>query len=271
MNRISPGALLNSLWTNRGIVWLLGKRDVQSKYKGSFAGLLWAFINPLLMLLIYTFVFAVIFKARWHGQVGDSRAQFALVMFVGVIIHGLFAEVINRAPGIIFENTNYVTKVVFPLEMLPVISLGSALFHCLASVCVLLAGLVLCNGGLHWQAVFFPVVVTPLLVIAVGIAWILAALGVFIRDLKQTTTFITTAMLFLSPVFYPQSAWPEKYQKLFMLNPLTFIMEQSRQVLIWGKLPDFKGLMVYLMIASAFAFIGFAVFQKMRKGFADVL
>ncbi|CAH0062785.1 MULTISPECIES: ABC transporter permease [Stenotrophomonas] len=271
MNAITPAAMLRSLWSNRGIIWLLGKRDVQNKYKGSFGGLLWTLINPLLMLLIYTFVFAVIFKARWHGQVGDSRAQFALVMFVGVIIHGFFAEMVNRAPGMIFENTNYVTKVVFPLEALPVISLGSALFHTLASALVLLVGLLICNGGLHWHALLFPVVLAPLLVMAVGITWILAALGVFIRDLKQTTTFVTTAMLFLSPVFYPQSAWPEKYQKLFLLNPLTFIMEQSRQVLVWGKLPDFVGLAAYLSIALLVAFAGFAVFQKMRKGFADVM
>ncbi|KAB7780333.1 Teichoic acid translocation permease protein TagG [Xanthomonas sacchari] len=271
MNSFSPVAMLCSLWNNRGIIWLLGARDVQSKYKGSFAGLLWAFINPLLMLLIYTFVFAVIFKARWQGQTGDSRTEFALVMFVGVIIHGLFAEVINRAPGIVLENTNYVTKVVFPLETLPVISLGSALFHGLASTCVLLASILIYSGGVHWQAVFFPLVLIPFLVMVIGIAWILAALGVFVRDLKQTTSFITTAMLFLSPVFYPQSSWPPQYQHLFALNPLTFIMEQSRKALIWGQVPDFTGLLIYLAIALVVASIGFAAFQKMRRGFADVL
>lgn len=267
----SIGAMLRSLWLNREITWLLGKRDVQAKYKGSFGGLFWSLINPLLMLLIYTFVFAVIFKARWHGEGGESRAQFALVMFVGVIIHGLFAEVVNRAPGLILENTNYVTKVVFPLEALPVISLGSALFHGLASTIVLLLGVLVCNSSLHWHILLFPIVLVPFLVMVVGIAWMLAALGVFIRDLKQTTMFMTTAMLFLSPVFYPQTAWPVQYQQFFILNPLTLIMEQSRQVLIWGRLPDFPGLLLYLAVAMMVAWLGYATFQKTRKGFADVL
>ncbi|KLI98608.1 ABC transporter permease [Luteimonas sp. FCS-9] len=267
----TPGSMFRSIWENRGVIWLLAKRDIQSRYKGSYIGLVWALINPLLMLLIYTFVFSVIFRARWAADAGESRTQFAFVMFVGVIVHGMFAEVVNRAPGIVLENTNYVTKVVFPLQILPVISLGNAIFQGLAGTVVLLLGMILSGGGLHWHALMLPLVFAPLLIMMVGIGWMLAALGVFIRDLKQTTMFVTTALLFLSPVFYPQSAWPQQYQWLFLFNPLTFIMEQSRQVLIWGAWPDLLGLLLYSLAALGIAWLGYFSFQRLRTGFADVL
>ena len=267
----SPVSMIFSIWRNREITWLLAKRDVQARYKGSYIGLLWTLVNPLLMLLIYTFVFTFIFKSRWAGAVDGGRSQFALVMFVGVIIHGLFSEVVNRAPGLVLENPNYVTKVVFPLEILPAIGLGAALFHALAGILILLIGVLVYSGELHWQVILLPFVLFPFLVMVIGIAWILSALGVFARDLKQSTTFITTAMLFLSPVFYPETAWPEQYRTLFLLNPLTFIIGQSREVCLWGHYPDFIGLGVYLLIAMIVAWFGFFCFQKMRKGFADVL
>lgn len=263
--------MILSIWRNREITWLLAKRDVQARYKGAYIGLLWTLVNPLLMLLIYTFVFTFIFKSRWAGTVDGGRSQFALIMFVGVIVHGLFSEVINRAPGLVLENPNYVTKVVFPLEVLPAIGLGAALFHALAGFVILLAGIFLYSGEVHWQIILLPFVLFPFLVMVIGIAWLLAALGVFARDLKQSTSFITTAMLFLSPVFYPETAWPKQYQTLFLLNPLTFIIGQAREILLWGHCPDFIGLGVYLLVALIVAWFGYFCFQKMRKGFADVL
>ena len=212
------------------------------------------------------------FKSRWGGTGGDdSRTQFALLLFVGMIVMSLFSDVLNRAPNLILSNVNYVKKVVFPLEILPVIAMGSALFHSLVSLGVLLAAFALFNGYLHWTIIFTPLVLLPLVILTTGLAWMLASLGVFLRDVGQFVGIITTVLMFLSPVFYPVSAVPEQYRAFIMANPLTFIIEQAREVLILGHMPDWLGLAAYTLVASAVAWAGYAWFQKTRKGFADVL
>jgi len=268
---VSFGSMLASCWHNRSIVWKMAHREVHGRYKGAAMGLAWSFITPIFMLAVYTFVFAVIFKSRWGTGVNESKTEFAVVLFVGMIVHALFAEVINRAPTLIVANTNFVKRVVFPIEILPIVAMGSALFHGLVSTLVLLAAFMLFNGYLHWTIVLFPVVIFPLLVLTIGLAWIFASLGVFVRDIGQTTVIITTVMMFLAPVFYPISAIPEKFRVAIMMNPLTFIIDQARNVLVFGRLPDWYGLAIYTMVAALVAWLGYVWFQKTRKGFADVL
>ncbi len=269
---LHPTSLLSlvcSLWHNRNVVAQMTKREVIGRYKGSLMGLAWSFFNPIFMLTVYTFVFSVVFKSRWGG--GESKTQFAMALFVGLIMHGLFAEVLSRSPSLIVNNTNYVKKVVFPLEILPVISMGAALFHSMVSLLVLFFAFILFNGYLHWTAIFLPLVLFPLVVVTMGFSWMLASLGVFVRDVGQMITIILTVLMFLSPIFYPLTAVPEKYRIFIMANPLTFIIEQARAVLIAGRLPDWFGLSIYLSVALIMAWMGFAWFQKTRKGFADVL
>lgn len=249
----------------------MSKREVVGRYRGSVMGLAWSFFNPVLMLIVYTFVFSVVFKARWGVGAEESKVDFAIILFVGMIVHGLFAECINRAPSLILSNANYVKKVVFPLEILTWVAMGSALFHALISLVVLMLAQAIVNLTVPWTAIFFPVVILPLLMATMGFAWFLAATGVFVRDIGQITGIITTAMLFLAPVFYPVSAVPKEYQTLLLINPLTFVIEQAREVLIWGRLPDWAGLAVYLAVSLLIAWTGFWWFQKTRKGFADVL
>lgn len=267
---VSPLALCAGLWRHRGLAGQMAWREVAGRYRGSLLGLAWSFLHPVLMLAVYTFVFSIAFRARWGGG-EESRVQFALVLFVGMIVHGLFAEVLNRAPGLVLGNANFVKKVVFPLEVLPLASLGAALFHAGASLAVLLAGLALANGHVPWTAVYAPLVLLPLAVLVLGLAWMLASLGVFLRDVGQTIGFITTVLLFMAPVFYPVTALPEAVRPWLLANPLTFIIEQAREVLIWGRAPDWAGLGIYAAVAAATAWAGFAWFQKTRKGFADVL
>jgi len=267
---ISPGALWRSLWIHRDLIVKMTRREVIGRYRGSVMGLMWSFLNPLFMLLIFTFVFSVVFAARW-GTEEESKAQFAVVLFAGLIVHGLFAEILLRAPGVVVGNANYVKRVVFPLEVLPLITLGGALFHTLVSLLILIAAFVLFNGFLHWTVLLAPVVLLPLVVLGVGLAWILASLGVFVRDITQVTGVLATALLFLSPVFFPVSALPDFMQPWMHLNPLTLIIEQVREVLIWGRAPNWYALTVYLAGASTIAWFGFFWFQKTRKGFADVL
>ena len=264
-------ALGRSLIQHRQLIMQMIQREVVGRYKGSVMGLGWSFFNPILMLTVYTFVFSVVFKARWGLDPNESKTQFAVVLFVGMIVHGLFAEVLNRAPSLILSNVNYVKRVVFPLEILPVITMGAALFHTLISLLVLLSAFVIFNGYLHWTVIFIPLVLLPFVILTLGIAWMLASLGVFVRDIGQTIGIVVTVMMFLSPVFYPVTALPEEFRPLLMANPLTFIIEQSREVMIWGHLPDFIGLAFYTLESCVVAWLGFVWFQKTRKGFADVL
>lgn len=264
-------ALGQSLWRNRQLISQMILREVLGRYKGSIFGLAWSFFNPVLMLAVYTFVFSVVFKARWGISAEESKTQFALVLFVGMILHSLLAEVLNRAPGLILSNVNYVKKVVFPLEILPVVSMGSALFHSLISLLVLLVAFYAFNGYLNWTALLAPLVILPLVILTLGLAWMLASLGVFLRDVGQTIGIITTVMLFLAPIFYPVSALPEGLRRWLMANPLTLIIEQTREVLIWGRFPNWRELGLYTIFAFVIAWIGYAWFQKTRKGFADVL
>jgi len=222
------------------------------------------------MLMVYTIVFSEIFTSRWGGVQG-GKTEFAVVLFVGMIVLNLFSEMLNRAPGLILSNANYVKKVVFPIELLPIIAMGTALFHSCISVGVLLGAFLLFNGYLHWTIIFMPLVLLPLIILTLGVSWTLASLGVFIRDVGQTIVLITTVLMFLSPVFYPVSAVPERLRVFIMANPLTFIIEQARDVLIWGRLPNFLGLGAYTIVALMIAWLGFAWFQKTRKGFSDVL
>lgn len=270
-HRTSLLSLVKSLWDNRQLIAKMTQREVVGRYKGSALGLAWSFFNPIFMLVVYTFVFSVVFKARWGLNEDESKTQFAVILFVGMIIHGLFAEVLNRAPGIILGNTNFVKKVVFPLEILTIVNMGAALFHSLISIIVLLSAFALFNGYLHWTTVFIPLVLLPLVILTVGLGWILASLGVFLRDVAQTIGIMTMVMMFLAPVFYPLTALPEQYRIWIMLNPLTFIIEQARAVLIWGQYPDWSGLAIYTVLATVLAWMGYAWFQKTRKGFADVL
>jgi lipopolysaccharide transport system permease protein len=265
-------ALVNNLWSHRQLTLQMTKREVVGRYKGSAFGMAWSFFNPVFMLVVYTFVFSEIFKSRWGGTGGDdSKTQFAVVLFVGMIVLNLFNEVLNRAPGLIVGNANYVKKVVFPIEILPVVAMGAALFHSMVSLGVLLLAFAIFNGYIYWTAMLIPFVLLPLVILATGIAWILASLGVFLRDIGQTIGVFTTVLMFLSPVFFPVSAVPERFKPYIMANPLTFIIEQAREVLIWGHMPDWTGLCIYTLAATTIAWAGYAWFQKTKKGFADVL
>ena len=233
-------------------------------------GLLWSFFNPVLMLAVYTFVFSIVFKARWAGG-SDSKTEFALVLFTGLMVFNLFSECVNRAPGLILGNVNYVKKVVFPLEILPVVALGSAGFHLLISLFVWLIFYLIFFGVPQATILLLPVILLPLVLMTLGLSWLLASLGVYLRDVSQIIGVITTVLMFLSPIFYPIVALPEEYRPFMQISPLTLIVEQTRDVMIWGKSLDWSAWAVYLLLSSMIAWLGFAWFQKTRKGFADVL
>lgn len=248
----------------------LVKREVAGRYRGSILGILWSFFNPVLMLAVYTFVFSVVFKARWVGG-SDSKTEFALVLFSGLMVFNFFSECVNRAPGLIIGNVNYVKKVIFPLEILPIVAFGSAAFHFLISLIVWIFYYVIIFGMPKLQILLLPFVMLPLVMITLGFSWLLSSFGVYLRDVSQIIGFLMTALMFLSPIFYPVASLPDVFQFYMNLNPLTFIVEQTRDVMIWGYGVRWSDWLIQTMLSVIVAWLGFAWFQKTRKGFADVL
>lgn len=267
----SPKAMIKSLWMHRALIAQMTRREIVGRYKGSILGLAWSFFNPLLMLAVYTFVFSFVFNARWGISEEASKADFALVLFVGLILHTLFAEVLARAPGHVLANANYVKKVVFPLEVLTVINLGAAMFHALISFAVLLVAMFALIGFPEWSILLAPVTILPMVPLILGIGWMLTSLGVYLRDIGQFIGIATTALLFLAPVFYPVTNLPTEYQFWINLNPITVPIEATRQVILFGQLPNWTALGLYTLAALLTCWSGFYWFQKTRKGFADVL
>ena len=267
---ISIHAAACSFWHNRALILSLTRREIAGRYRGSFLGLLWSIFNPVFMLLVYTIVFGNILKARW-STVGGSQAEFSLILFVGLMIFNLFADCINRAPVLVVANTNYVKKVVFPLEILALVCVCAALFNMIISFFVWLVFYCVAIGVPSPSVLLFPLVVMPLLLLTTGCIWILMSLGVYLKDVTQVVPIITSTMMFLSPIFYPLSALPQKYWFWLYLNPITFVVEQARAVLFWGKQPEYMQMLFYTLFSLGIAWLGFAWFQKTRKGFADVL
>ncbi len=248
----------------------MSQREIVGRYRGSVMGLMWSFAHPIVMLLVYTFVFSVIFKVRW-GTGDSSNTSFALNLFVGILIHAFFAECTNRAPSLIVDNINYVKKVVFPLWVIPVVLVVSALFHMLVGFVVLLACVFIIIEQLHITTLLMPLILLPFILMVSGTTWLFSALGVYLRDLSQVLPVVSTVMLFLAPVFYPISALPEAFQHYLYLNPLTYIIDESRNLILLGKLPNVERLLYFYAAGITLAATGWAFFRKTRQGFADVL
>ncbi len=268
----SPYEMLVSLWRNRELVKAFAKREVIGRYRGSMLGLLWSFFNPLLMLAVYTFVFSVIFQSRWGSNGGNgSKIEFAMVLFTGLIVFNLFSECVGRAPSLILSNPNYVKKVVFPLEILPFVSLLASAYHALISLSVWLIAYVIFFGMPPITVIYLPLIILPFALFIMGWSWLLASLGVFLRDVGQFIGVVIPVLMFLSPIFYAAESLPPAYRHLLYLNPIAVVVEMVRDVMYWGKAPDWSVLALHASIMALIAWIGFAWFQKTRKGFADVL
>jgi lipopolysaccharide transport system permease protein len=266
----SPAEMFRTFLKNRALIFSLTERQVHGRYRGSFMDSLWPFLNPLIMLGIYTFVFSVVFKARWNLG-SDSKVEFALVLYLGLIIFNIFSDCINSATTIVLLNSNYVKRVVFPLEILPIVVIGNALFYAFINLTIWIIVYIAAIGLPPPSIIFLPVIILPFIFFTLGISWFLAAIGVYVRDISQVISLLTTALMFLSPVFYPIDLIPAPYQFLFMLNPLTPVIEQMRNIFMWGLWPNWNSQVLWAFASFIVAWLGFAIFQKLRKGFADVI
>lgn len=268
----SIGNIRQSIRARLQIIVPLVQREVAARYRGSLLGLLWSLLLPVSMLGIYTFAFGFVFKARWPRPLeSTSIGDYAIILFAGLIVFQLFGEVFSRAPGLVMANANYVKKIVFPLDILVPVALGSALFNLVVSVGVLFVFMLVMHYPLPLTALWLPVILLPYCLTILGLAWFLAALAVYLRDIGQFVGPVVTALMFLSPVFFPLSNLPEHVQSIVIFNPVAVPVILARDALIFGLRPHLLTLGPYALASLVICGLGFLFFQKTRKGFADVL
>jgi len=268
---INPRHLFANLWKHREMLAELIRRDISQQYQGSFLGIAWSVLAPLSTLLVYTFVFSVVFKARWQGQAETPPGEFAVVLYAGMTAFSVFSTLATRAPGLVLGVPNYVKKVVFPIEIMPVMALGSALFTSLINiVLIILMNLVLLHS-FSASIIFLPLAYLPLIFLSLGTGWFLASLGVYIRDMGQGVNIIVQMLFFLSPIFYPIEAVPPAFQGILRINPLTMIVAGFRQTLIWNLHLPWLDWALTTLVTFIFAILGYVWFMKTKNGFADVL
>ena len=266
-----PASLVASLFNHRELIAQMARREVSARYRGSVLGWFWALLTPVMLLSLYTFVFSVVFEARWGADASAGRSRFAVFAFVGMLVHGLLAESMVRAPSLVLANPSYVKKVVFPLEILPLVALSASIFHAAAGFGVLALAMLVLDGALPWTWVFLPLTVLPVLLFALGLSWFLASTGVYVRDIAHPIGLLATVLLFASPVFFPASAVPMPWRDWLLLNPLSLVIEQTRAVLLQGSPPDAGVLAIQLLVGGLVAWLGYFWFQRTRRGFANVV
>lgn len=263
--------MIGVLLQNKYLFLQMLKREIQARYRGSQLGFLWAFVYPILMLLVYTFVFGMVMRVKW-GVAGQDNLGFGIILFAGLLLHGLLAEVLVGAVGLITGNTQYVKKVVFPLPILTMVSVANGLFHLCLGTIILLVIVVATGGQLYWTVLLAPIVILPFIVFLIGASYFVSVLGVYVRDLSQFIGVMVTVMLFLGPIVYPFERVPDAI-KFYVLwfNPLTIVVEQFRAVALFGEYPDWSLLGIYSLFALLMLVAGTWFFTKTKDGFADVV
>lgn len=249
----------------------LSRHDIRLKYKGSVLGAIWGFIVPIVMLSVYTLIFSHIFKAKWAGIPTSGTVDYAVLLFIGLIVYQVFAEAVNRAPATIVQNANFVKKVVFPLHVLPVVPMASACYNALVSLASFAVFLAISSFGLHWQIVLLPVLVIPLLALTTGVCWVAAAFGVYLRDTDQFVQLLTRILQYCSPVLYPAMIFPPPVTNAIRLSPLALQIEQIRDLVVVGRLPELSGWIYSTTVSTAVLVGGYLLFQRLQKGFADAI
>lgn len=265
---LNPLAIGAGLLRHRAIIGQLTKRDLLLKYRGAYFGVAWAFFYPLLLLAVFSLVFGNIVPARW-GNAGAGQSN-VLWLYSGLVVFSFFAEAVSRAPALIRGYPAFVKKILFPVETLPVTLVGTAVLHLLLNLGILLAATA-ALAELHATALLAPLVLLPAVLVALGCAWLAAAVGVFIRDLVNIIPILVQGLLFLSPIFYSLDAVPANVRPLILVNPLSTTIEQLRDVLFLGRAPDWSAWLAVLIVGVAMTCVGYAVFQHLREEFADVL
>ena len=256
---------------HKSLLWQMIIRNVAGRYRGSMLGLVWSFVQPLMMLCVYTYVFSVIFKSRWGVDTGDSRGAFAIIMFCGMTLYNIFCESINMACGVVAWNPNFVKKVIFPLEVLPLAQTGACFILGTVWFVLLFLGVIFIYGKLSFTMLLLPLILLPLFLFTLGIAFFTASLGVYVRDTPYVVQVILQILFFMTPIFYPVQAVPPEFRWPLRVNPLTILIDEARKIFLYGQLPNWKFLGLAFVVSLIVLQLGFVWFNKTKKGFADVL
>jgi len=264
---LNPLRIVADIWRHRYLLGQLIKRDVLLRYRGAMFGVLWIFLSPLLMLAIFAFIFGHVFQTRWPQQ--DSGLPFWILLYSGLITFNLFAESVSRAPASVRGYPSFVKKIIFPMHILPVVPLGAALVHGAFNLAILMAALAW-TGHLNGQILLFPLVLLPVLLLALGLSWFVAAWGVFIKDMSQIIPMLVQMLMFLSPVFYPVSAVPESLRAIYQYSPLGTVIEASRAT-VTGQPIEWGAWSITFGICLGVTVLGYSFFQHSREEFADAL
>jgi len=269
LRRVLPFA--NDLWVNRSLLWQFTLRNVELRHKGSHLGLIWSFLNPLLMLGLYVLVFSYIFNSTFGVIPNETKTEYALGIFLGLTVFNIVAETLGNSPTLIVGNANFVKKVVFPLEILPAASVGAALFHTCISLGLAILGILVFGPGLGMSALWLPVVVVPLIFLCLGLSWFFAALGVFFRDVGQMMQFLTMSLMYASAVFYSAQKIPANAWFIMRFNPVLLAVEMTRNSVLWQRPLNPTHLIYLYGVSIGVCWLGHAAFRKMKPAFADVL
>lgn len=263
-------SILKPIVENFLLIKTLAYRDISSRYKGSMLGILWSLLNPLFMLLVYTFIFGVIFKARWDIE-SNSHTDFSIILFSGLIIFYIFSDSISRSSTLILDNANYVKKVLFPLEVLPFIILGNTLFQFLLNFIILMIAYTIFVDIPHIEIILFPIILLPYCIFLVALIWVISAIGVYFRDISQIVNILIMSSMFLTPIFYKVSMIPESFRSYIFVNPITTPVEMFRNLFLYGQLPNLTSYFIFFTLSFIFAKFSLQFFCKLKKGFADVI
>ena len=271
LNRIPIPKFIKAGLQHKNLIYKLTEREVLGRYRGSLFGIFWSFLQPLLMLAVYTLVFSTVFKTRWPGVVDERPIGFAINLFSGLIVFNLISECLIKAPGLVLANPSYVKKVVFPLEVLGYVTVGCALFHALISTFVLMLFQIIANGKIALTIWLLPITWMPLLLLALASTWILAAMGVYIRDIGQAIGAFVSMLMFISPIFFPLTALPARWQSILAFNPVAPMIEQTRAVAVSGQYPRLMYIIVGISLGLFLCELSYKTFMKAKGGFADVM
>lgn len=266
---------VDSLRKNRELLAQLVKRNLSNKYKGTTLGVLWNFLQPLILLLVYTYAFGMLFQSRWietsAENLADMRFSYSIVVFCGMTVYNIFSEVVTTSPNLFVGNPNYIKKIVFPLEILPMAQVITSLITNLIWFLILFVGAVIFAGSLSWTMLLLPVVLFPYILMTTGISFVLASLGVYFRDLAQFCMLATQILYLMTPIFYSAEMVPENLRFISVINPLAWFVGETRKIFVYRQLPDFQGLAIWFIVAIVVFYLGFCCLKKTKRGFADVL
>lgn len=262
--------VLRSWLTNRQLAAALIRREIQTRYRGSVLGMLWSILSPLVLLLTYTLVFSVFFRNQW-GEGLDWPGSFTVMLFCGMIPFNFFSDVISRSPMLILGSPNYVKRVSFPVELLPIVSTAAALFNAAIGTGLLLAAVLLLKGSWPVTLPALLLIWVPLIVFTVGVSLVLAAASVFLRDLQHTVGLLLNVLFFLTPVFYPETLIPERLRFILYINPMAYVAVHSRRIAVLGVWPDLPRLALFTALCLLLLWLAASWFASVRRRFADVL